>query len=211
MGADIQTALPRAANGLTLPLSRSLGLQDLQAHRAMLALELEVLSKKVDRFGWDRDRNSPSHDRLVIDWMDALHDFPLDEVRAACRAFVAKNPGKMPNEGHILAMIDGARIEFLRERARISPPAPEPPSPAPVSKEAAREILDRAGFTPKRLHDVRAAPMAQTPEEAERIADGLAFSHWTTRVAPDGPEMAALHALRRANPLMNANGDEDAN
>ena len=42
--------------GLTLPLSRSLGSQDLSRHRAMIALEMEVLAKKFDRFGWERDR-----------------------------------------------------------------------------------------------------------------------------------------------------------
>lgn len=211
MEIAVQSKYPTAANGLTLPLSKSLGSQDLTAHRAMVALELEVLAKKLDRFGWERDRNSPAHDRLVIDWMDALQDFPLDEVRAACRAFIAKNPAKMPNEGHILAMIETARIAYLQEKARLSPPLPEPPAPLPISKDAAREILDRAGFTPKRLQDFRAAPMATTFDEAEKIADTPAFTHWSTRAAPDGPEMAALHAIRRANPLMNPTGDDDGN
>lgn len=211
MEIAVQSKYPTAANGLTLPLSKSLGSQDLTAHRAMVALELEVLAKKLDRFGWERDRNSPAHDRLVIDWMDALQDFPLDEVRAACRAFIAKNPAKMPNEGHILAMMETARIAYLQEKARLSPPSPEPPAPLPISKDAAREILDRAGFTPKRLQDFRAAPMATTFDEAEKIADTPAFAHWSTRAAPDGPEMAALHAIRRANPLMNPTGDDDGN
>jgi hypothetical protein len=133
----------------------------------------------------------------------------LDEVRNACRAFIAKNPGKMPNEGHILAVIEAGRIEFLRDQAMRNPPPPEPPPPTPVSKEAALEILELAGFTPKRLQDVKAAPMASTFAEAERIADTPAFTHWTERAAPDGPEMAALQALRKANPLMNPMEDKD--
>lgn len=39
------------ATGLILPLSKSLGSQDLAKHRAMVAVELEVMAKKFDRFG----------------------------------------------------------------------------------------------------------------------------------------------------------------
>lgn len=210
MATEITTSgsYPKAANGLTLPLRKSLASPALTEHRAMLALELEVLSKKVDRFGWDRDRNSPAHDRLVIDWMDALQDYPLDEVRAACRAFIAGNPNKPPHEGHILALIDAARVKFLQDHARAKPPAPEPPHPAPISKEAAREIMDRVGFTPKRISAVIAAPMANTFAEAEEIAARTAFTHWTERATPE--QMDALKAIRRANPLMNP-GAEDGN
>jgi hypothetical protein len=72
-------------------------------------MELEVLAKKFDRFGWDRDRGSMAQDRIVLDWMDALQDFPLIEVRNACRAAVLSNPNKMPNEGHVKAQILAAR------------------------------------------------------------------------------------------------------
>jgi hypothetical protein len=91
--------------GLTLPLSASLTSQELAQHRAMVALELEVLAKKYDRFGWERDRGSVAHDRMITDWMDAFQDYPLDEVRSACAAAVLENPNNMPNEGHIRAEI----------------------------------------------------------------------------------------------------------
>jgi hypothetical protein len=116
--------LPKAANGLTLPLSKSLASPDLAKHRAMVAVELEVLAKKMDRFGWERDRNSPAHDRLLIDWMDALQDYPLDEIRAACREAVKDRPNAMPNEGHILAKILEARATMVRRLPK--PPEPEP-------------------------------------------------------------------------------------
>ena len=119
MGTEIAyRELPKAPNGLTLPLSRSLGLQDLAQHRAMVALELEVLAKKMDRFGWERDRNSPAHDRIITDWMDALQDYPLDEIRAACREAVKARPNSVPNEGHIVAEIMKARASSM-ERAPI--------------------------------------------------------------------------------------------
>lgn len=137
---------PKAANGLTLPLSRSLGSQDLAQHRAMVAVELEVLAKKLDRFGWERDRNSPAHDRIVMDWMDALQDYPLDEIRAACHEAVLSRPNAMPNEGHIIAEIQKSRALFLR----LSGPKHEPePERNRVSAERAAEILAEAGFKPK--------------------------------------------------------------
>lgn len=116
--------LPKAANGLTLPLSKSLASQDLAQHRAMVAVELEVLAKKMDRFGWERDRNSPAHDRIIVDWMDTLQDYPLDEIRAACREAVKLRPNQMPNEGHILAEIMKARAVFVQINRQ--PPEPEP-------------------------------------------------------------------------------------
>ena len=149
MGNQITAGtLPKAANGLTLPLSRSLGLQDLAQHRAMVAVELEVLAKKMDRFGWERDRNSPAHDRLVIDWMDALQDYPLDEIRAACREAVKAKPNTMPNEGHILAKIMDARAMFVRLVPKQE--QPEQPRERPTPERAA-EIMASAGFAPKRF------------------------------------------------------------
>lgn len=137
---------PKAANGLTLPLSRSLASPELAKHRALVAVELEVLAKKLDRFGWERDRNSPAHDRLIIDWMDALQDYPLDEIRAACREAVMARPNAMPNEGHILSKIMEARAAFVR----LNPPttAPEPRQER-MSAERAAEIMAEAGFRPK--------------------------------------------------------------
>ena len=143
-----QAQLPKATNGLTLPLSRSLGLQDLAQHRAMVAVELEVLAKKMDRFGWERDRNSPAHDRLVIDWMDALQDYPLDEIRAACREAVKARPNAMPNEGHILAKIMDARAMFVRLVPKQE--QPEQPRERPTPERAA-EIMASTGFAPKRF------------------------------------------------------------
>ena len=114
----------------------------------MVALELEVLAKKVDRFGWERDRGSAAHDRVMMDWMNALQDYPLDEVQAACAAAILAKPDKMPNEGHVVAQIKAARREFVA----LNPPAPEPePDRKPVSAEAAAEILAQAGFAPKRM------------------------------------------------------------
>jgi hypothetical protein len=114
----------------------------------MVALELEVMAKKLDRFGWDRDRGSAAHDRLVMDWMDALQDYPLPEVRAACKAAVLANPNRMPNEGHVVAQIMAGRQRYLT----VNPPRRDAePERKPVDKEAAARILAAAGFRPKRM------------------------------------------------------------
>ena len=106
------------------------------------------MAKKLDRFGWERDRNSPAHDRIITDWMDALQDYPLDEIRAACREAVKARPNAMPNEGHIIAEIQKARALFLRLSA---PKQKAEPERERISAERASEIMASAGFRPKRM------------------------------------------------------------
>lgn len=79
-------------------------------HRALIALELEVLARKLDRFGWDRDRGTAAHDRIILDWIDALDRYPLEEIQAACRALILANPRRMPNEGDVVQQIKDTRI-----------------------------------------------------------------------------------------------------
>jgi hypothetical protein len=119
----------------------------------MIALELEVLAKKFDRFGWDRDRGSAAHDRLVMDWMDALQDYPLDEVKAACRAAVIASPRHMPNEGAVIA-------EIMAARKRHVASLPKPHVPFIVAKDelsaderrrVAEDAMRAAGFAVKRF------------------------------------------------------------
>ena len=142
------TARKDARTGLTLPLSRHLGLQDLAKHRAMLAMELEYLAKKFDRYGWDRDRNTAAQDRQKLDFMDALQDYPLDEVRAACKAVVLASPNRMPNEGHIVA-----QVLAERKRAVTHIPKQETQDEARkrVTAERAAQIVAAAGFAPRRF------------------------------------------------------------
>lgn len=103
----------------------------------MVALELQVLSKKFDRFGWDREQGSAAQDALIRDWIEALCDFPVDEVRAACRAAVLESPNKMPNEGHVRAKIMEARRKVV-ERL----PKHQEPERAPQSAEERRRVSE---------------------------------------------------------------------
>lgn len=119
----------------------------------MVGLELEVMAKKLDRFGWEKDRGTPAHDRIMSDWMDALQDFPLDEIKNACRACVIelgkrRTGGQyvpMPNEGDVLAHI-------MAERRRRVAALPKPREPEPVRapehdrRAAAARILAETGF-----------------------------------------------------------------
>jgi hypothetical protein len=110
--------VPKLANGLTPLLSALLDSRALSKHRAMIGFEQEVLAKKVDRFGWDRDAGSAVHDRMVTDWMNALQDFPLIEVQRACIAAISAKPDKMPNEGHVKAQILAARRVAIASQPR---------------------------------------------------------------------------------------------
>jgi hypothetical protein len=105
----------------------------------MVGFELEVLSKKVDRFGWDRDRGTPSHDRQMLDWMDGLQDFQLDEVQAACNQAIIDRPNKCPNEGHIRNLI-------MRERGKIMASIPKQPPPIQAVEPVTMSAHDRAEY-----------------------------------------------------------------
>lgn len=129
-------------NGLTPPLKTLLGSRDLAEHRALLAFELEVLAKKYDRFGWERDRGTPAQDRLITDWMAALDNYPLDEVQAACRIAVKNDPRNMPNEGHIGKIIlDGRARAVAMHKYRNPQPIDNARTVSPDMADRAQQIL----------------------------------------------------------------------
>ena len=129
----ISSGFPKdSRTGLTPPLRTLLDSQDLIKHRAMIAFEQEALAIKYDRFGWERDKGTPVHDRLVKDWMEALQDYPLDEVQAACKAAVRDNPNKMPNEGHV-------RAQIMAARAKVVALHPKPAEESPVAEKTPEE------------------------------------------------------------------------
>lgn len=129
-------------------LSKSLDSRAFDKHRATVAFELEVLAKKVDRFGWDRDRETPAQDRLITDWMDALADFTLEEVKAACKQAILDNPNKCPNEGHVRRIIEKRRDAIAARFKEYTPP--EEPKPAGTADSSAA-IFKEVGFNPRRF------------------------------------------------------------
>lgn len=142
--------VPKLDNGLTPLLKKHLDSRALAKHRATLVVELEILAKKFDRFGWDRDSGTAAQDGIIRDWMDALQDYPLDEVRAACRAAVLENPNKMPNEGHVKAQILKAR-KVIVERNRKPEPQPERHVPTDQERQNVARLLEKAGYAQKRM------------------------------------------------------------
>ena len=140
-------AIENKSNGIAPLLTKSLPQHELDKHRADVCLVMEVMVRKHDKFGWDR-MNSGMRQMIREDWLAALSDYPVKEMREACRLHTLETPNTVPNEGHIKAII-------LRERARVIAAQPKP---APVeqprqrgSKEEANRILAEAGFAPKRM------------------------------------------------------------
>jgi hypothetical protein len=97
----------------------------------MIGLELEIISRKIDRYGWD-GINDHVRQRLLSDWIDALADFTLAEVKDAVNALLACAPKDAMNEQKVRSIVVANRDKRL---AAIPKPAdPEPP----------REIRDQA-------------------------------------------------------------------
>jgi len=115
-----------------------------------------------------------------------------------------KTGTRRPSPGEIGILAGRAMKEItdeLARRAKIETP-PEPER-APPSQEEAERIMQRAGFTPKRIADIRAAPMAITFADAEAKAGAPWVAHWSEGCAADDYRMIALKKARAANALMN--------
>lgn len=106
--------------------------------------------RKHDKFGWDQ-MNAGMRRMIREDWLAVLSDYPVAEVRAACRLHTQEAPNKVPNEGHIKAIILRERGKVLA--ARPKPVPVEPARQAPTAEEKARvsQMMKDAGFTPKRF------------------------------------------------------------
>lgn len=99
-------------------LTKSLPPHALDKHRADVCLVMEVMVRKHDKFGWDQ-MNAGMRQMIREDWLAVLSDYPVDEVRAACRLHTQEQPNKVPNEGHIKAII-------VRERGKVLAAMPKP-------------------------------------------------------------------------------------
>ena len=91
--------------------------------------------------------------------------------------------------------------ELAKRKANTAPP-PEPRRT--VDTAEAERIMQRAGFTAKRMEAVRKSPMANTFADAEAIHDAPRVPHWTETADPNGSDMAQLRAARDANPIIQA-------
>tara|TARA_R110000782_G_scaffold218427_1_gene305812 strand:- start:29073 stop:29468 length:396 start_codon:yes stop_codon:yes gene_type:complete len=128
-------------------LTKSLPPHVLERHKAHLGLELEVLSRKLDRFGWD-SMDAAIRTRLRSDWMNALADFTIDEVQEACRIALRNKAKDALNEETIAGIVLSSRARIV---AALPKPAEQPTERKPIDKEAADRILAEAGFAPKKF------------------------------------------------------------
>ena len=118
---------PKQTTGITPLLTKSLPPQELDKHRANVCLVMEVMVRKHDKFGWDQ-MNAGMRQMIREDWLAVLSDYPVDEVRAACRLHTQEQPNKVPNEGHIKAII-------VRERGKVLAAMPKQAAPEPARHE----------------------------------------------------------------------------
>ena len=104
---------------------------------------------KVDRFGWGKMPDG-LRIRLRQDWMDALQDFSISEVQAACRAALSDAPRDAVNEQRIKALVIADRARRLAAVPKQSLPEPEVKKPdAETRRRIAAEVL--GAFTPKKM------------------------------------------------------------
>ncbi len=79
------------------------------------------------------------------DWADVLEGLPQDAIQKACIQFQRDEPRRKPTPGAIYNL---ARDMMPKPKAV---PQQDPPRPPRVSAETATEIMQQAGYAPKRF------------------------------------------------------------
>lgn len=110
-------------------------------------MEMDVLSSKIDRYGWDR-MDAAIKDRLKKDWLEALIDFPIKEIQRGISDFMTERASKglavkAPSEFDVVSAIRKRRKAALASAPR--PPEPKKADgkatlPQDKRKELAREL-----------------------------------------------------------------------
>lgn len=130
-------------------MTKSLEPQALAKHKAQVGFELEVLSRKTDRFGWDA-MNQHVRQRLLQDWIGRLADYTVEEIQTAIRQLLASEPKQAANEERVAEVINaerGKRVARLPKQESYAPVA----SPTAEERARASELLAASGFAPKRF------------------------------------------------------------
>lgn len=109
---------------------------------------------------------------------------------------------RRPAPGNIVKLADEAVANMAAELRHRGVGRIEEPQKERVSPEAAKAILEQAGFTPKRFGAVSQSRMASTQEQLDAADNPEAQKHWTETADPDGWEMQALRKAREGNKLM---------
>lgn len=157
---------------------------------------------------YDPEMDAADRAAMLESYAKALSAYPRWAVAKGFDAWESTGV-RRPSPAEIAILASRAVKELTDEvatRKKAEPPAE--PERQPVDRDAAAAIMERAGFTPKRLDAIRRAPMASSFAEAEALVAPSKKPHWTETVDYLGPEMAQLRAARMANPLMRAGMDQ---
>lgn len=182
--------------------------------------------RQIDAMILDR-ANTVINLGYVPDWTPKERAAALDEFRKALRRFpqwaverafdewVRTNP-RRPSPAEIAILVQRqvrpVTDELARRRKAEQEQAEEERSRKASRPSAAdaQEILNRAGFTPKR---VEAIQKSRTPLSLEAVDDPPEPErprHWTQDADPEGPEMQELRRARDENPLVKAARERQA-
>lgn len=128
----------------------------------------------------------------------ALNSYPRWAVSQAFDRW-EKSATRRPSPGDLNVLASQAMKEItdeLSRRKRIEAEREEPETPQRTDDERAEaaRIMNRLGFTPKRMDAVRANPMARNMDEAQAVHEAN-DPHWTEthRATPE-----AMEQLRKA-------------
>lgn len=130
---------------LMKPVKERFGSQQEEQNAALVAFELNIVSLKVGRFGWEQ-MDAGFKDRLTADWVSVLEDFPINEVRRGIGDCLEEFPRTCPTEHAVKAAIMARRSKAIRS-------APKPPQPEPPRQELTdEERAQRKAFAEKVLN-----------------------------------------------------------
>ena len=129
----------------TPQLAQSLSPEQLDAHRASIASDVEVILQGY----WDSQPPPNIKAGILADWADTLEDWTGEQVLYGLRKWRNENPNKRPNPGHILSILKLTR--GVAEAKRNPPIARAVEIEPRCDPDVAAEILAEAGYTPKKF------------------------------------------------------------
>lgn len=106
--------------------------QQCAEHRGRIGIEVRIILNGY----WQPDESPELQKAVLAHWLDALEDWPLDQVRRELIAWQMENPNRRPNPGHIVKMLKKRRGEVYAQKLAA---LPKPADPAPVVTEEARQ------------------------------------------------------------------------
>lgn len=152
------------------------------------------------------DQPSSVSEAAMVDWLTCLHGFEKAHLAHAFDSYLRDQPRRRPTPGDIRQRALAQRKAHLDRQKRVGGvhapigSLPPPVNPDRADAEAVDRICRAAGFTASLARALEKRRSATSREEA--LAQAERAEHWTSVVAPDGPQMEALRRARDASPLV---------